>query len=105
MGTDRNTIIGYVLLGILLLTYIFLSTKSSQDLAKQKKIYEDSVAMVKAHQDSIVRKADTVKAKIATAADTSGFNKAIGGTEHLLTVENDVLKIVFTNKGAQPKEV
>ncbi len=105
MGTDRNTIIGYVLLGILLLTYIFLSTKSSQDLAKQKKIYDDSVAMVKAHQDSIVRKADTVKAKIVTAADTTGFNKAIGGTEHLLTVENDVLKIVFTNKGAQPKEV
>jgi YidC/Oxa1 family membrane protein insertase len=105
MGTDRNTIIGYVLLGILLLTYIFLSTKNSQDLAKQKKIFDDSVANVRASQDSILRKADTVKTKIATTADTSGFNKAIGGSEHFLTVENDVLKIVFTNKGAQPRQV
>src|SRR5579862_3005078 len=105
MGTDRNTIIGYVLLGVLLLSYIFLSTKNSQELAKQKKLYDDSVAIAKAKQDSIVRKADTVKTHIAVSADTSGFNKAIGGVEHLLTVENDVLKIVFTNKGAQPKEV
>ncbi|HSZ87495.1 MAG TPA: membrane protein insertase YidC, partial [Puia sp.] len=105
MGTDRNTIIGYVLLGILLLTYIFISTKSSQDLAKQKKIFDDSVALVKKHQDSVLKTADTAKAQIAAKVDTTGFNKAIGGTEHLTIVENDVLKIVFTNKGAQPKEV
>src|ERR1700689_2607463 len=98
MGTDRNTIIGYVLLGILLLTYIFISTKSSQDLAKQKKIFDDSVALVKKHQDSVLRKADTAKTQIAAKIDTTGFNKAIGGTEHLTMVENDVLKIVFTNK-------
>jgi YidC/Oxa1 family membrane protein insertase len=94
-----------VLLGILLLTYIFLSTKNSQELAKQKKIFDDSVAYVKAHQESIAKKADSVRSQVATSNDTSKFSKAIGGTEHLLTVENDVLKIVFTNKGAQPKEV
>jgi YidC/Oxa1 family membrane protein insertase len=105
MGTDRNTIIGYVLLGILLLTYIFISTKSSQDLAKQKKIFDDSVALVKKHQDSIVKKSDTGRTQIAAKIDTTAFNKAIGGTEHLTVVENDVLRIVFTNKGAQPKEV
>jgi YidC/Oxa1 family membrane protein insertase len=105
MGTDRNTIIGYVLLGILLLSYIFLSTKNGQELAKQKKIYDDSVAMAQVRKDSIVRQADTIKTRMAVSSDTSGFNKAIGGVEHELTVENDVLKIVFTNKGAQPKEV
>src|SRR3984957_8941740 len=105
MGTDRNTIIGYVLLGILLLTYIFISTKSSQDLAKQKKIFDDSVALVKKHQDSIVKKSDTGRTQIAAKIDTTAFNKAIGGKEHLTVVENDVLRIVFTNKGAQPKEV
>jgi YidC/Oxa1 family membrane protein insertase len=105
MGTDRNTIIGYVLLGVLLLTYIFLSTKNSQELATQKKLFDDSVEMVKARQDSILKKADTTKAKIAVITDTTGFNRAIAGAEHELVVENDVLKIVFTNKGAQPKEV
>ncbi|MBS1666038.1 MAG: membrane protein insertase YidC [Bacteroidetes bacterium] len=106
MGMDRNTVIGFVLLGILLFLYLFISTKNSQDFAKQKKLYDDSVAMVKAHQDSLVRSQDTAKAKKqVVAVDTTGFNKAIVGNEELLTVENDVMKIVFTNKGAQPKEI
>src|SRR5580704_13081350 len=105
MGTDRNTIIGYVLLGVLLLAYIFISTKNSQELAKQKKLYDDSLAVVKIKQDAIARKAETAKTQLAVSSDTSGFNKAIGGAEHLLIVENDVLKIIFTNKGAQPKQV
>lgn len=105
MGMDRNTVIGFVLLGILLFLYLFISSKNSQDFQKQKKLYDDSVAMVKAHQDSIARLKDTVKSKTVVVIDTTGFNKAVGGTEQLLTVENEVMKIVFTNKGAQPKEI
>ena len=33
------------------------------------------------------------------------FGRAIGGAEHLTTVENEVMKITFTNKGGQPKAV
>jgi YidC/Oxa1 family membrane protein insertase len=107
MGMDKNTVIGFVLLGLLLFVYLFISTKNSQELAKQKKLFDDSIAVVKAHQDSMARLKDTSKNKTAIIApvDTTGINKAFSGTEHLLTVENDVLKIVFTNKGAQPKEV
>ncbi|HTQ65912.1 MAG TPA: membrane protein insertase YidC [Puia sp.] len=101
---DRNTIIGFVLLGVLLFTYLFISTKNSQELQKQKRLYEDSIARVKAMQESKVNQQDSSKNKI-TQVDTTGFNKAIAGTEKLLTVENEVIKIVFTNKGAQPKEV
>jgi len=104
MGMDRNTIIGFVLLGVLLFTYLFISTKNSQELQKQKRLYEDSIARVKAMQESKVNQQDSLKNKI-TQVDTTGFNKAIAGTEKLLTVENEVIKIVFTNKGAQPKEV
>jgi len=104
MGMDRNTIIGFVLLGVLLFTYLFISTKNSQELQKQKRLYEDSIARVKAMQESKVNQQDSSKNKI-TQVDTTGFNKAIAGTEKLLTVENEVIKIVFTNKGAQPKEV
>src|SRR5579862_5586596 len=104
MGTDRNTIIGYVLLGILLLTYIYLSTKNSQELARQKKIYDDSVAIVKNHHDSLSKLADTAHIQVSAKTDTNGAS-AISKVERLTTIENDVLRIVFSNKGAQPKEV
>jgi YidC/Oxa1 family membrane protein insertase len=105
MGMDRNTVIGFVLLGILLFLYLFISTKNSQDFALQKKHYDDSVAMVKARHDSLIKLQDTASSKQVVVKDTTGFNKAVVGTEELLTVENEVMKIVFTNKGAQPKEI
>ncbi len=105
MGMDRNTVIGFVLLGILLFLYLFISTKNSQEYEKQKRRYDDSIAMVKVHQNAIAKQQDTAKKNQATSIDTSGYNKAISGTEQLLTVENDLIRIVFTNKGGQPKKV
>ncbi|HVM89220.1 MAG TPA: membrane protein insertase YidC [Puia sp.] len=102
---DRNTVIGFVLMGILLFLYLFISTKNSQDYEKQKKHYDDSVKLVRAHQDSIARLQDTAKNKVYVVADTTGVHKAMVGSEQLLTVRNNVMTIVFTNKGGQPKEV
>lgn len=104
MGMDRNTIIGFVLLGVLLFTYLFISTKNSSELQKQKQRYEDSVARVKLQQDAQAKLQDSSKNK-NVPVDTAGFNRAVSGTEKLITVENEMVKIVFTNKGAQPKEV
>jgi YidC/Oxa1 family membrane protein insertase len=104
MGMDRNTVIGFVLLGLLLFAYLFISTKNSQEIQKQKQGFDDSVARVKASQGSMAKIPDSLQNKVVVR-DTTGFNKAIGGSEKLLTVENDLLKIVFTNKGGQPKTV
>jgi YidC/Oxa1 family membrane protein insertase len=104
MGMDRNTIIGFVLLGLLLFTYLFISTKNSQELQKQKLLFQDSVTRVKALQDASARLQDTSKTK-SLPVDTTGFNRAISGTEKTLEVENDVMKIIFSNKGGQPKGV
>jgi YidC/Oxa1 family membrane protein insertase len=105
MGMDRNTIIGFVLLGLLLFAYLFTATKSSQELEKQRMHQADSLASVKKQQEALQVTQDSVKVKVATGDSLKGFNKAIGGTEKLQTVENDLLKIVFSNKGGQPKEV
>ena len=105
MGMDRNTIIGFVLLGVLLFTYLFTATKNNQQLEKQRLVQADSLAMVKKAQEALVVKQDSVKIKVASGDSLTGFNKAIGGTEKLQIVENDLLKIVFSNKGGQPREV
>jgi YidC/Oxa1 family membrane protein insertase len=105
MGMDRNTIIGFVLLGVLLFVYLFTATKNNQQLEKQRIQQTDSLATVKKLQEALLEKQDSVKIKVAGGDSLTGFNKAIGGTEKLLTVENNLLKIVFSNKGGQPREV
>ncbi|HCL84166.1 MAG TPA: membrane protein insertase YidC, partial [Chitinophagaceae bacterium] len=105
MGMDRNTVIGFVLLGLLLFTYLFTATKNNQQLEKQRLQQADSLALVKKMQETLHEKQDSVKIKVESGDSLTGFNKAIGGSEKLLTVENELLKIVFSNKGGQPKEV
>lgn len=101
MGSmDRNTVIGFVLLAALLFLYLFLSTKSSQDLQKQQQAQIDSIAKVKRVQDSI-----------RIAGDTTGINRtdttkiAVAATEQTITAENAVFKVIFSNKGGQPRKV
>jgi YidC/Oxa1 family membrane protein insertase len=105
MGMDRNTVIGFVLLGILLFIYLFVSTKNSHELEAQRKRAEDSIAFVKAKQEAEARAKDTVKT-VAVGIDTAtGFNKASRGAEQLTTIENEVIRVVFSNKGGQPVAV
>lgn len=103
MKFDRNTVIGYVLLAVLLFAYLYTSTKNSQELARQKRHYEDSVAAVTAKKNvpALIRP-DTAG---IIARDTAGFNKAIYSASQLVTVETDLMKVVFSSKGGQPQSV
>lgn len=107
MGMDRNTVIGFVLLGLLLFVYLYTSTKNSHELEAQRKHIADSVAVVtRAHEAAAAREAAAQKDSAAAGpVDTAGFKRALKGVEHLLTVENDLIKVVFSNKGGQPVNV
>ncbi len=105
MGMDRNTVIGFVLLGVLLFVYLFTSTKNSHELERQRKLVEDSIANVKVQQQAVAKLQDTAKARLIKGDTSDGFNRALGGTEQKLTVENELMKVVFSNKGGQPVEV
>lgn len=102
MNMDRNTVIGFVLLALLLFTYLFISTKNSHELQLQQLKRTDSIARVQHTQDSIARANDT--ATINNAPLQAG-QLATRGTEQITVVENDVVKISFTNKGGQPGKV
>lgn len=101
MNMDRNTVIGFVLLALLLFGYLFISTKNSHELQAKKQKSEDSLALVKRVRDSIALANDTT-AKLAKV-DSGAL--ATRGVEELTIVENEVVKISFTNKGGQPKTV
>lgn len=98
-GMDRNTVIGFILLAILLFFYLFLSTKNSQELQRQKQHELDSAALVKRIQDSLRIARDT------TAFANDSVARPVPVSEQLMTVENEVLKITFSNRGGQPKKV
>jgi len=103
---DRNTVIGFVLLALLFFGYFFYSQKGQMAAEQQRKHIQDSLDRLKPKIDTTARmKAinDSIAAKKDTLA--SAFKQDSTGKEQLLTVENKVLKITFTNKGGQPKEI
>jgi YidC/Oxa1 family membrane protein insertase len=100
MGSmDRNTVIGFVLLAVLLFIYLFLSTKSSQELESQKQVQLDSIAKVQRVKDSIRIANDTT----STIATDSLQKTPV--SEQYVSVENEVFRINFSNKGGQPEKV
>ncbi len=107
---DRNTVIGFILIGALLIGMFVMNSRSRLAYEGEKKRMEDSTAAAdlknKPKKDTVAALVDSLKAdslkvpKQAAAAFQSGTN-----TPQLTLVENEVLKISFTNKGGQPKTV
>jgi len=104
---DRNTVIGFVLLGVLLFIYLFTSTKSSKELAARQKREQDSIAFVNSRKQAAAAKEQKAMDTATTAAvvDSNSFDRAFRSAERQVTVENDLVKIVFSNKGGQPVDV
>ncbi|MCG7857947.1 membrane protein insertase YidC [Flavihumibacter sp.] len=103
---DRNTIIGFVLMGVLLFVYLFISSKNSQELQVKKQQYEDSVAKIEsARKKTAPVITDSVNAVTAIDSTATGWARAASAAESFQDLENDVLAIRFTNKGAQPVQV
>ncbi|RXK58750.1 membrane protein insertase YidC [Lacibacter luteus] len=110
MNFDRNTIIGFVAMMVLLFGYIFFTQRQQGALEAEKQHIADSTAKVEA----VKRKAAEEKQKALAAqqqADTS--NKApiaadefqTGAAEQITVVENEVMKVNFTSKGGYPKSI
>ena len=109
MGMDRTTVIGFVLIGILLIGMLFINNQSKQEFdAKQaiEKKKADSLAGLNQKVDTSAAKRDAkITDSILNAKKQLPSNFITDTVEQLTTIENDVLKITFTNKGGQPKAI
>ena len=103
MGMDRNTVIGFVLLALLFFGYFYYNTKGQEALQKQQAHIQDSLERARPKRDSITAKLDSVKRDSSIKQTSTGFNGDTSNIEQLITLENQVLKIIFTSKGGQPK--
>ncbi len=111
MGMDKNTVIGFVLIGALLIAMFIINSNGNQAYlreTKEKKRIEDSITASKIKVDPTLVLADSVKAdsmKMAKLRLPLDFITDTVNEEHFDTLENNFIKIVFTNKGGQPKQV
>ena len=110
MNFDRNTIIGFALLGVLFVGFFWINSrdqKRQQAYSLEQQRIKDSIEKTKGPRiDSSTAKLESQRAdsldKVSKAGD---FQQAITGTEKITLVENDLLRISFTNKGGRPKFV
>ena len=102
---DRNTVIGFILIGALLIAMLAINSKSRLAYEGEQKRIEDSIAATRPKPDSAAIRQDAAKADSQRVAQQSTAFNASQSQPQLITVENEVLKITFSNKGAQPNRV
>jgi YidC/Oxa1 family membrane protein insertase len=110
MKTDKNSVIGFVLLGALFILYFWYTGQQQNAVLKLKQQEEDSLAKIAAAKvnvlDTITAKIDSLKRDTAVRKATAGnFTNAALGNESFVTIENELMSATFTNKGAQIKKI
>jgi len=119
---DKNNIIGMVLIFGLLMAWSYWTLPTQAQIEEQQRV-QDSIAMAEMERDSLA-KLDMAKINGDGAGSTGTmealsdsarneqltgiygpFASAAAGSEETSVLENDLLKITFTNKGGQIKEV
>src|SRR5574344_611109 len=98
---DKNTIIGFVLIAAILIGFSWLNKPSEEELAKRKH-YNDSITLVNQANEAAallqqeMQQNDTATKE--TVVPTLSLKTSMG-TEEFVTIENDLLKLVFSTKG------
>jgi len=101
---DRNTVIGFVLLALLFIGYFYYSGQGKLDLEKQQQHQKDSLDRLRANIDTSA-KAGTISNSPLSKDSLSNIKQDTTIKEQFFTLENKVLKVIFTNKGGQPLSV
>ncbi|MDD4514132.1 membrane protein insertase YidC [Massilibacteroides sp.] len=108
---DKNTITGFVLIGILLFAFTWFNQPSPEQIEAQQR-YNDSIAKIELQKQLEEQKKSTTSslpledtslpdsAKAALLEQSFGvFSKAMSGTNETITLENELLEVKFNTKG------
>ncbi len=97
MKTDKNTVIGFILLAGLFFTFFWYNNKQQAELQAYTKHIKDSTEMVK----SLAEKAAALKNPIKLDSNSASVVPIDSVKEQITTLENDLIKVDFSNKGGQ----
>lgn len=98
---DRNTVIGFILLGALLIGMFVINSRSRLAYEAEQKRIADSIALLQPKPDTTLARLDSLKTdSLIARQQQSSFTTTAGVSE--TSVENEVMKVRFSNKGAVP---
>jgi YidC/Oxa1 family membrane protein insertase len=107
---DKNTIIGFSLIGLILLGFWQLNKPNEKEVLAQKR-YNDSIALVqqvKVQAETAINKTATVSKDSAIGPDTATISSSFGdfsasakGEEKFYTLENELIKLTISSKGGR----
>lgn len=100
---DRNTLIGFLLIGALLIGMFMLNSKSRLAFEAEQQRIADSIKKSKPVVDTTEKTVTVPSANPANIPMSSPTQ--VSNVPVISVLENDVLKISFSNKGAQPVKV
>ncbi|MFM2156479.1 MAG: rane protein insertase YidC [Bacteroidota bacterium] len=118
---DRNSLLGLVLIGAILIGYSYLTVPTAEQLAAQQKT-QDSLALVEKNKKAVVstekaviKAADTNSVVADTLADSLAtqeltnkygvFASAAAVDTSVYTLENKLIKVKISSKGGRVKSV
>lgn len=125
---NKETVIGWILVALLMIGLIFYQSKQTEkeNLAKKEKQKTEQIAKAKEAAakaaavqtdtatatattttviDTVTGQVDTIQVEGAQTAKYGEFAAATTGTEQTFVLENDLQKITISNKGGQIKSV
>jgi len=106
MKADKNTIIGFTLLAILAVLYFWTTGKQEKANEAYQKHIQDSIALVQKSVVKPISTTDSVHIDSVSKANAAGnFAAAANGTVQTQVVENNLMRITFSNKGGQIEKV
>ncbi len=110
MKADKNTVIGFVLLGLLFFVYFWYTNKQQDALRTAEQHAQDSIARVNATKIKPADPAQALKDSLHTDSlnrltEAGNFQNAGIGTEQTTVIENNLMRVTLSNKGGQIKSV
>ena len=118
---DRNSLLGLVLIGAILIGYSYLTAPTAEQLAAQQKT-QDSIALVEKNKKAVVAtKSTVVKAADTTSVVSDSLTDSLATQEltnkygvfanaatvdtSVYTLENKLIKVTVSSKGGKVKSV
>lgn len=102
---DRNTLIGFLLLGLLFFGYFYYSRQGQVAYQAEQQRITDSLERLKPKADTALQMAQTDAQPLPPKHLVPGVVQDSAATEVHYPVETGVFSIEFTNKGGQPHTV
>ena len=98
---DKNTLVGFVLIGAVIVGFSIYNRPSQEEMARAQH-YQDSVRAELQKQELEQKEQELNAEKTALTLDsTSLFYQASQGTEQFTTLENELVQLTLSNKGGR----